>query len=163
MSRPSRDETGLALAAVWALRGTCIRRQVGCVLFDAQGQQLASGYNGPAPGQVHCTSRPCPGATAPSGTSLEACEAIHAEQNALIACSDISRIDTVYCTHSPCLHCVKMLLRTPARRIVFLERYAHDEPSHKLWVAGNRTPDGFIKKVGIYREWVHWQGPTELV
>lgn len=157
MKRPSWDETGLALAAVWALRGTCVRRQVGCQLLDAQGIPIGSGYNGPGPGQQHCIEKPCPGALAPSGTALEACEAIHAEQNALISCPDISRIATIYVTHSPCVHCVKMLLRTPASRIVFLERYAHDEPAEKLWTARflfNMHP------AAEYRTWVHWQGPS---
>ena len=67
-SRPSRDATGIALAKVWATRGTCARRRVGAVLFDADGYQLAAGYNGPAAGEPHCTERPCPGAGWPFRT-----------------------------------------------------------------------------------------------
>lgn len=145
MTRPTRDQTGLALACVWAARGTCARRQVGCVLLDVDGWQIGSGYNGPAKGRPHCTDHPCIGTGYPSGEGLELCEATHAEQNALLQCQDIRQIDTCYVTHSPCLHCVKLLLNTSCRRVVFSVAYAHDEPARKLW-----TRDSVRE-----REWVH--------
>lgn len=52
--RISRDEWGLRLAEVTALRGTCLRRQVGCVLVDYGGRVLATGYNGVPRGMPHC-------------------------------------------------------------------------------------------------------------
>jgi dCMP deaminase len=141
-ARPSRDDVGLMLVQVWAMRGTCARRRVGCVLVDADGYPLASGYNGPAAGMPHCTERPCPGAALPSGTGLDVCEALHAEWNAIARCPDVRRIDTCYVTSSPCVTCTKMLLNTACRRIVFLDRYAHDGPAAAMW-----------EKAG--REWVH--------
>jgi dCMP deaminase len=134
MKRISRDVLGLRLAENWALRGTCHRRQVGCVLFDINGVELSSGYNGPAAGEPHCVDIPCPGANCPSGTGLELCEAIHAEANALLKCPDVRRVHVCYVTHSPCLHCVKLLLNTSCQRIVFNEPYAHDAAARGLWV-----------------------------
>jgi len=135
VSRSSLDEVGLLVARAWSLRGTCGRRRVGCALFDGYGHMLSTGYNGPASGQQHCSSEsPCAGFGAPSGTSLHLCEAIHAEANALLRCTDVTRIRTCYCTHSPCLDCVKLLLNTGCRRIVFEERYAHDEPARERWL-----------------------------
>jgi dCMP deaminase len=52
--RITRDEWGLRLAEITALRGTCLRRQVGCVLINAAGHVLATGYNGVARGLLHC-------------------------------------------------------------------------------------------------------------
>lgn len=52
--RISRDEWGLQIAEVTALRGTCLRRQVGCILTDENGIVLATGYNGVARGLSHC-------------------------------------------------------------------------------------------------------------
>ncbi len=127
MTRPTRDETGLALARVWAARGTCARRKVGCVLFDADGYQLSAGYNGPASGEIHCVDHPCPGIGLPSGTELRKCEAIHAEMNAIARCADVRRIHTCYVTSSPCEDCVKSLMGTGCRRIVFAEEYPHPE------------------------------------
>lgn len=152
MNRISRDELGLLLATAWSMRGTCTRRKVGCVLVDADGYVLSSGYNGPAKDEPHCIDVPCPGAKAPPGTGLDLCQAIHAEMNAIALCPDLRRIRTAYVTASPCLHpCVKMLMNTSCRRIVFLERYAHDEPAERMWVASGQKwfPDG--------RTWEHKQ------
>lgn len=86
----------------------------------------------------------CAGATAPSGTQLESCEAIHAEQNALLQCRDVFSIVTCYVTHSPCITCVKLLLNTSCQRIIFRERYAHDAAAHELW----------MKSDDVDREWI---------
>lgn len=133
MTRPSRDELGLRLALLWAERATCARRKVGCVLFDADGYQLSAGYNGPAAGQPHCTEAPCPAVGMASGTGLGLCEALHAEWNAIARCPDVRKIHACYVTASPCLTCTKMLLNTSCRRIVFVERYAHDQAAEALW------------------------------
>jgi dCMP deaminase len=134
--RPTRDELGLRLAAEWATMGTCGRRKVGCVLTDAGGRQLGSGYNGPPSGDAHCSAAtPCPGFGAPSGTALSACEAVHAEINALIRCAEPAAIHTAYVTVSPCVECVKALMNTSCRRIVFAEPYApdHVEVARRRW------------------------------
>jgi dCMP deaminase len=133
LSRLERDELGLRLALLWAERGTCARRKVGCVLFDVDGYQLSSGYNGPAAGQPHCIDSPCPGVDLPSGTGLSKCEAVHAEANALLRCGDPRRIHVCFVTASPCVDCVKLLLNTSCQRIVFVERYAHDAEAQALW------------------------------
>lgn len=80
----------------------------------------------------------CRGATAASGSELGGCEAVHAEQNALLQCPDVQEIAAVYVTVSPCVHCAKMLLNTGARRVVFRERYPHDETSRELWEGHQR-------------------------
>lgn len=138
-ARIDRDQLGLLLASAWALRSTCARKHVGCVLWDADGHEVGTGYNGPAAGRPHCIDFPCPGAGLPSGTGLDLCEAIHAEANALLRCPDITRIRTAYTTHSPCIHCVKLLMNTRCQRIVFIHPYAHDEAARKLWL-GARYP-----------------------
>jgi dCMP deaminase len=131
-NRISKDEIYLTNALSTARRATCIRRQVGCILVDRHGDEISSGFNGPPRGFAHCTDHPCPGATAARGTGLEACEAIHAEQNALLQCRDVYSIDTVYCTDSPCVTCTKLLLNTSAVRIVYLREYPHPV-SRELW------------------------------
>lgn len=143
MSRPTPDEWGLQLAMVTSLRATCARRKVGCVLTNDRGQVVATGYNGPPRGFAHCTpEHPCPGAAAPSGTGLDLCEAVHAEQNALLQCAAVHEVQTCYVTASPCVTCVKLLLNTGCRRIVFLEPYPHDV-ARELWT----------RDAG--REWIH--------
>ena len=143
MPRPTLDVTGLRSALVWAGRGTCRRRKVGCVLVDRRGHTLATGYNGRPSGWTHCLDEPCPGSHAASGTELSGCEAIHAEANALLQCTRVHEIETAYCTTAPCVECVKLLLNTSCQRIVFLEDYPHSAVSRERW-----TRDGD-------RMWVH--------
>lgn len=165
--RPGRDEIGLLIASAWALRATCGRRQVGCALFDRDGHLLSTGYNGPASGQRHCTDEPCPGNDPAfrSGEGLSFCEAIHAEANALLRCSSVGRIDTAYVTHSPCLDCVKLLLNTGCKRIVFLQEYAHDAAARERWT---REPhNAYFKGRADYqprfRRWEHFAPTMALI
>lgn len=155
--RPSRDDSGLMIALVCAQRGTCVRRKVGCLLVDKDYRHLSSGYNGPQSGAVHCIDVPCAGAGAPSGTGLDACEAIHAEANALLYCPDVRMIDTCYVTASPCVSCVKLLLGTNCRRIVFIEPYPHPEAKVMWESAGRewcwRVPTLAASMMTCFRAW----------
>lgn len=145
--RLTRDEWAIELAQVVAKRSTCLRRQVGCVLLNARGHILATGYNGTAAGQLHCNQHDpfeptgfphaCLGAHAPSGTNLDACEAIHAEQNALLQCRDVYAIHTCYATASPCMTCTKLLLNTSCERIVYVNEYPQPEAG-MLWRSAGR-------------------------
>lgn len=145
MSRPTKDDIYVNVALLVARRSTCLRRAVGCVLANKDGNVLATGYNGVARGLPHCNEfvgnsypHACPGSRAPSGQDLDKCEAIHAEQNALLQCKDVQEIDTVYVTTSPCVTCTKLLLNTSARRIVFLEAYTHSA-AQSLWERAGRV------------------------
>ncbi|MCA6334072.1 MAG: hypothetical protein IM664_05585 [Phenylobacterium sp.] len=133
------------------MRSTCSRRRVGCVLVDPRGRILSTGYNGVARGLSHCVDRPGQGAALLSGTGLDICEAIHAEANAITYCPDVFKVDTIYCTTQPCVHCIKLCLTTSARRLVFLEPYPHVS-SELMW-----------KSTG--RDWEHYRGtlPAQLV
>lgn len=99
---------------------------------------MSIGYNGVPPGMPHCTDRPCPGAGFPSGQGLELCEATHAEQSALLACSDLSRVAACYTTVSPCYGCVKLLLQTSCERLVFPADYG-DARARAYWEAAGRS------------------------
>ena len=147
-SRMSRDEYFLQMAELVAQRGTCARREVGCVLVNGYNHVLATGYNGVAASRSHCIDSPCPGADCPSGTGLELCEAVHAEQNALIQCRDCTTIRTAYCTASPCMLCLRMLMNTSCDRIVFREEYPHKEAAGQWRAMG--------------REWIHVPRPNYI-
>ena len=144
--RPTHDTVMLTMARTISLRGTCRRRRVGCVLTDVNQRVLSMGFNGNAKNEAHCIDVACLGASAPSGTGLELCEALHAEMNALLFCADIMKIDTCYCTTSPCRTCVKMLMQTSCQRIVFLETYPHAD-AEELWVRQGRRWEHHGEKV----------------
>jgi dCMP deaminase len=136
-SRVTSDEYFLQMAELVAKRATCIRRRVGCVLVNIYKHVLATGYNGVAAGRPHCIDYPCSGAGLPSGYGLHLCEAVHAEWNALIQCNDSMAIHTAYCTASPCMVCVRMLMNTSCDRIVFRDVYPHPE-ARQQWIDGGR-------------------------
>ena len=128
MARPTRDQIYLRMAELVAERSTCFRRKVGCVLVDSHGRVLATGYNGVASGRPHCNEGfPCAGTSMTPGTGLDKCEALHAEQNAILLLHDPWTVETVYCTASPCVSCMKLLLGTSAKRIVCRELYPHPD------------------------------------
>lgn len=156
--RVSKDEWLLTIAVSVSTRSTCLRRMVGCVLANALGQILSTGYNGVPVGFKHCNEsrqarvmntertikadieypNACPGAFEESGARLEDCYAIHAEQNALLQCPDVYKIYTCYTTHFPCVHCIKLLLNTSCQRIVYDKEYSHQETSERLWIDTGR-------------------------
>ncbi len=138
MTRPTRDEYFLAMARLVATRGTCPRRQVGCVLVDAAGIVLATGYNGPPRGLPHCVDHPCPGAGQVTGVALDQCWATHDAANALMFCADVSRVHTCYATTEPCPSCAKLLLNSGCQRVLFADPYPGRgrelfELSGRLW------------------------------
>ena len=130
--RPTNDQYFLGIAKSVSLRATCGRRQVGCVLTDKNHRILSTGYNSVATGIPHCPDEePCPGAMDKSGDSSR-CIARHAEDIAITKCHDIFQIHTCYVTASSCIHCVRRLLDTSCKRIVFIEPYPSPE-AQILW------------------------------
>jgi dCMP deaminase len=97
-------------------RGTCRKKQVGCVLVDTYGNIIATGYNGQPRGMPHCDIiNPCP---AYLDANLS-CHAIHAEANALIRCPDVERIYTIYVTEKPCGKCLLLIKNTACKQIIY--------------------------------------------
>jgi len=121
--RPSKDQYFMNIARVVATRATCSRRAVGCVVADSRGYVLSTGYNGLPAGFTHCVDKPCNGAGLPSGTGLNDCLALHAEQNAIARLKEPFSADTLYCTTAPCISCTKLILATSIARIVFEKDY----------------------------------------
>jgi dCMP deaminase len=68
-----------------------------------------------------------------SGTGLDLCEATHAEANALLQCRDPDLISACYVTTAPCVSCVKLLVNTGCRRVVFEDDYAAS--GERLWLS----------------------------
>ena len=129
--RPDFDEYCLKIASVVAERATCQRHHMGAVAVRDK-HILATGYNGAPAGLHDCLELGClrNELGIPSGKRAEICRAVHAEQNVIIqaALHGISIKDsTIYCTHSPCVLCAKMLVNAQISRFVSFGRYADDE------------------------------------
>ena len=126
-SRLSADEYFLKIASVVAERSTCRRHNVGAVAVRDK-HILSTGYNGAPTGARDCLELGClrDELGIPSGTRHEMCRGIHAEQNAIIQASlhGVSLEDsTVYCTHTPCVLCAKMLVNARIKRFVSFGKY----------------------------------------
>ena len=92
---------------------------------------MSTGYNGAAAGVKDCLELGClrDELKIPSGTRHEICRGIHAEQNAIIQASlhGVSLEGaTLYCTHSPCILCAKMIVNARIKRFVTFGKYADD-------------------------------------
>jgi len=129
-SRPDIDEYFLKIASVVAERSTCLRHHVGAVAVRNK-HILATGYNGAAAGLKDCLELGClrDEMNVESGTRHEICRSIHAEQNVIIqaALHGVTLEGaTVYCTHSPCVLCSKMLVNARIKRFVTYGSYADD-------------------------------------
>ncbi len=117
----------MEISALVSSRSTCLRRQVGAVLIRDR-QIISTGYNGAPSGTAHCSEKGClrERLGIPSGERHEICRGTHAEQNAIIqAARHGAETDgsTLYCTHLPCLQCVKMLINAGVGSVVYCGGY----------------------------------------
>jgi len=128
--RPTIDEYFLEIAKVVATRSTCLRHHVGAVIAKNK-HIISTGYNGSPRGSPHCTDVGCIRdiQQIPSGTQVQVCAGVHAEQNAIIqaALHGVSTEGgTLYCTLQPCIICSKMIVNAGIVRVVYENGYPDD-------------------------------------
>ena len=127
LTRPDSDEYFLKIALVVAERATCHRHHMGAIAVRDK-HILTTGYNGAPSGLKDCLELGClrDEMDIPSGERHEICRGVHAEQNVIIqaALHGISlEGSTIYCTHTPCVLCAKMLVNAKIKRFVSFGRY----------------------------------------
>jgi len=125
--RPGIDEYFLKIASVVAERSTCRRHHVGAVAVKDK-HILSTGYNGAPARLKDCLELGClrDELGIESGTRHELCRGIHAEQNVIVQASlhGVSlEGSTLYCTHTPCILCAKMLVNARIKRFVSFGKY----------------------------------------
>ncbi|WP_084709372.1 deoxycytidylate deaminase [Rubrobacter aplysinae] len=122
-ARPSWDEYFMRIAREVATRSTCPRLAVGAVVVRDK-RILTTGYNGSPSGMPHCEDVGC---LIRIVDGRESCQrTLHAEQNSLIqaAYHGVSVRDaSIYCTHQPCLLCVKMILNAGITEVYYTGGY----------------------------------------
>lgn len=136
--RPSIHVVMLQIAKALAQRSTCIKLNVGCVLVGRDYKVLSAGYNGVPSHWPHCndddelnwtSSKRCTGA----------CQATHAESNALISChARRGDIYACYTTHSPCVNCCKQLIQTGCQEIRFIDESDEHREALEFWSKDDR-------------------------
>lgn len=123
-TRADWDPYFLDLARAVAARADCTRRQVGCVIVDADHRVLATGYNGSAPGGPSCLAGQCPRGQSGvlPGSSYDtgpgSCISTHAEINAILFARTSLKGATLYCTDEPCGGCARIIASAQVARVV---------------------------------------------
>jgi dCMP deaminase len=93
---------------------------VGAVIV-AEKRIVSTGYNGPPKGYHHCENCDLQGACI---------ESIHAEANAIAfaASQGIATKNTIlYCTHSPCVQCARLIIQAGIIKVYYLEQYRDNQ------------------------------------
>ena len=126
--RPSWDEYFMEIAKVVATRSNWSRRHVAAVIVKDR-HILSTGYNGTPHGVVNCFAGGCPrcAGKVKSGTHLEECLCVHAEQNAICQAAFFGHAvkdATIYVTISPCLTCAKLIVNAGIKEVVYGGDYA---------------------------------------
>ena len=134
--RPSWDEYFMEIAQVVAKRSNCTRRHVAAVIVKDR-HILSTGYNGTPHGTKNCFDGGCPRCSghAESGTHLDECLCVHAEQNAICQAAYYGiRLSgaTIYVTLSPCLTCAKLIINAGIREVVYGGEYAFNDQTRRL-------------------------------
>ena len=110
----------MQIARTVATRATCPRASVGCVLTRDR-RILTTGYNGAPRGVAHGTEVGC------LMVNDHCQRTTHAEANAVVqaALHGVSLEGaTAYCTHHPCVNCVKLFISSGIRQIVYATPYS---------------------------------------
>ncbi len=125
------DEVYLEMALALAQRSTCLDKKVGCIIINSMNEIIASGYNGAPRGELHCISLNF--CIKDKYNNPDLCPSAHAEQNALLQCRVPEKIHTIYLTLSPCVSCIRIIMNTPCKKIVFLHEHRHPH-AKDMWL-----------------------------
>lgn len=133
--RPDWDDYFIEIAKVVSSRATCLRRTYGAVIVRDR-VIISTGYNGSPRGMENCIdTQKCTRKelNVPSGERYELCEAVHAEQNAIInAPPDRMKGATIYIAGfeedgsfaggKPCKLCGRIIKNAQIKNVVYMEK-----------------------------------------
>ncbi len=132
--RPDWDNYFIEIAKVVSTRSTCMRRRYGAVIVKDR-VIVSTGYNGSPRGMDNCIDlNKCKRKelNIPSGERYELCEAVHAEQNAIINGSpERMKEATIYIAGfeengdvadgTPCKLCNRMIKNAQIKEVIYLK------------------------------------------
>lgn len=140
----------LKVARIYASLSSATRLKCGAVLVTPDNSRvLMCGYNGTLPGMDNTCEN--------NNVTKE--DVVHAEQNVLMACAKYG-IKTehcvLYCTHSPCIHCAKLIISAGIKLVVYIEEY-RDPAGVELLKQNNiitikETLNGTTSRTEVYKK-----------
>ena len=123
---PLNDEGFLSDAMSEAKHSKDPSTQVGCIIVRPDRSKASSGFNGFPRGVEDSTSRY-------EDRETKYALVVHAEANAIVTAREPLHGYTMYCTHSPCKECAKLIVQSGIKRVVankpsedLLSRWAKD-------------------------------------
>ncbi len=131
IQRMDIDHYFMDIAYAVAVRSTCRRHSIGA-LAVRDNRILTTGYNGAPAGMKDCLELGCirNELSIPSATRIETCRAVHAEANVVIQAARHGvniKESIIYCTHTPCVSCAKMLVNAGIVEFVYDRSYDDEE------------------------------------
>lgn len=139
--RPDWQKYFMDIAMVVYSRSTCLKRNVEAVLVKDK-RIISTGYNGTAKGTINCIDGWCSrcNANIPSGTNLDLCICLHAEESAIMGIlSERLRGFDLYVTLFPCILCAKKIIQSGISKIIFKDYYC----------AKDKESKGLLESLGI--------------
>jgi dCMP deaminase len=136
MQRLGRHRYFAFIAQIVALRGTCGKMKVGCVLV-ANNRIISTGYNSSHPGAAHCDTENLANCMDLNGHCRRV---LHAEVSAVLAIEHPKQNITAYVTHEPCSRCYPILAQAGVTKVYYIHPYApstaEKDMMHKLeaWI-----------------------------
>ena len=123
----SEDKKWFKIVDKVAGSSTCLHRQVGAVLIR-DNMLIASGSNKSPIGVTSCQEegtcyKP---SSSTEGQNNDVCLAVHAEMDIISKCAEVgisTNNATLYCNYKPCFSCLKVLVNSGVREIVYKEDY----------------------------------------
>lgn len=136
------------VARRFAQESTARRLKVGAIIVK-ENRIISIGYNGTPEGwDNNCEFED------QNGTLCSKPEVLHAESNAiakLARSSESGDKSALFCTHSPCIECAKLIYQSGITEVYWHTLYRSDEGLE------------FLKKCGIKVTWVADEPATEIV
>lgn len=105
------NEYFMGIAAAISLKSKDTSTKVGCLIIDENKRIISAGYNGMVAG--------CEEAELWEPRDVKLATVIHAELNAIIYANRSLKKHVLYCTHSPCVNCLKHVLQSGIRTVYY--------------------------------------------
>lgn len=121
--RITRDYMKLKMLELLAMRSTCLRRRVGCLIVRDD-RIISTGYNGLPSGMPNCCNTgEC---LKEKFKSEEYKVCIHSEQNALMQCAKLGISADgadLYVNADVCMTCAKLILAAGIKRVIVIRDF----------------------------------------
>lgn len=127
------------IAKIIAEESKCISLKVGAVIVK-DSRIISMGYNGTISGSINCNEALDKEFTRDKHSDWSDAHEVHAEMNALMFAAKngvATEGCTLYCTHEPCDQCLKNIIQSGIKRIVYLHPYRKERCKSKYRFDGS--------------------------